>query len=322
MRRLVIGLIALGAVLASYGIGNKVMNKLKSSALTSEAQNENVQEAKYVDRSHLMDKANAASNAVKITTLKKTLILEAKNSVTLRGPITGQSVGALMRSINKMSKSLPKSEPIYLILDTPGGSVFDGMDLIDFLEGIPQEIRTVTLFAASMGFQVAENNPGKRIIARNGVLMSHRAKGGLEGQFDGELESRYKMVKQKIDYLDSTVAARVSMSVDDYKQKITNEWWVHGFNAVDEKVADEMNLILCGSSIKGEETTMIDTFFGPVKVTFDKCPLVREPISVDLAQVRADAKEYVQGVIDQLFNDKIKFTKDVILTNKFYSIFR
>lgn len=220
-----------------------------------------------------------------------------------------------------MSRKLSKSDKIYLVLDTPGGSIFDGMDLIDYIEGIPQEVKTVTLFAASMGFQIAENNPGERLIARNGILMSHRATGGVDGQFDGELETRYKMVKRKIDYLDATVARRVGMDFAAYKEKVVKEWWIHGFDAQDQKVADRMVLVQCGASIKGEDTLTIETMFGPVTVVFDKCPLIKQPIAVRLDQVQDNAKTYVTSIFNDLFYDKVKFTKDIVSTGKFYKIF-
>lgn len=317
MVKILMGLIAVGALMVTYPVGKKVVDTVRSSGISHEQNNEAAKEIKIPLLSNLLEDA-----PVKATTVKTKLTLELKNTVVFRGPVTGSSVGEMMKQISAISRNISKSEVIYLVLDTPGGSVFDGMDFIDFLEAIPQEVRTVTLFAASMGFQIVQSNPGKRIVARNGILMSHRAAGGVEGQFDGELESQYKMVKRKIDYLDTVASNRVGLSLDKYKAKIVNEWWIHGFDAMDEKVADQMVLIQCGESLKGIDTLKFQTFFGPVIVKFDKCPLIRDPVSVDFKEVDENARNYVKSTFKSMFSNQEQFTKDFISTGKFYKVFK
>ena len=309
--------IALTAVVA-LGALSLLPNVLQTPDTTTEQRDDSVKERTLPQIPDLL-KADAP---LKKTSVKRTLTLEAGNTVVLRGVVDAGSVGKLMKQIGEMSRRLPKDGTIYLVLDTPGGSVMDGADLIDFLEGIPQKITTVTLFAASMGFQIVENNPGERLIIRNGILMSHRAAlDGLGGQFDGELESRYRMYKRKIDFLELADANRMGISLDQYKAKVKDELWVHGFDAVDQKVADAQVLVTCGASMKGTDELTINTFFGPVEVVFDKCPLMKQPIAVRLAQVRLDARQYVWSVVYDLFYNKEKFTKDIIIGNKFDKIF-
>jgi ATP-dependent protease ClpP protease subunit len=317
MNKVVLTLLVAAALLLTYPAGKKVLNGIRNNAISQEETNPAATEIKLPVFADLL----GISTPAKVSTVKNTLTLEAKNTVVFRGPVTRDSVGKAIQRISEVSRNLSKSDKIYLVLDTPGGSIFDGMDFIDFLEGLPQEVKTVTLFSASMGFQIVENNPGERLIARNGVLMSHRATGGMEGQFNGEFETRYKMVKRKIDYLDTVSANRVKQSFEQYQKTIKDEWWVHGFDAVDAKIADKMILLECGKSMEGTEDLIINTMFGPIRVIFDKCPLVKEPVGVEMAGIQQNAKPYVSAIVRELFYEKEKFVRDIIMTNKFYSIF-
>lgn len=317
MNKVVLTLLVAAALLLTYPLSKKAINGIRTGSISKEETNPAATEIKIPIFADLL----GLSSPAKIATVKNTLTLEASNTVVFRGPVTRDSVDKAIKKISEVSRNLSKSDKIYLVMDTPGGSIFDGMDFIDFLEGIPQEVKTVTLFSASMGFQIVENNPGERLIARNGVLMSHRATGGMEGQFNGEFETRYRMVKRKIDYLDTVSSKRVGQTFEQYQKTIKDEWWVHGFDAVDSKVADKLVLLQCGSSMEGTEDLIINTMFGPIRVIFEKCPLMKEPVGVEMAGIQQNAKQYVGAIVREMFYEKEKFVRDIIMTNKFYSIF-
>lgn len=138
------------------------------------------------------------------TVFAKEIVLTKDNSVVLNGAFTGKSVSNLIGEIQKLDAELKSGYPIYLFLNTPGGSIQAGLELFEFIKGVNRPIHTITLFAASMGFQTVQHL-GKRYVLEYGVLMSHKAYGGFEGEFGGEtsqIDSQYGLWLRRLKMMD------------------------------------------------------------------------------------------------------------------------
>jgi len=261
-----------------------------------------------------------------LTKFKKgTLILSERNTVSLRTAFTSSSVSSVVAQILEKDRFLNKKEPIYLVLDTPGGSVGAGLDLIEAIKGLDREVRTVTTFAASMGFITAQSL-GRRYITETGVLMSHRARGGSRGQIPGELNTRVNFWTSYLKAVDKKVAKRLGISADELLKKHYDEWWMYGKQAVRNKAADKVIKVRCGQSLTGTYQETVRTLFGKLNVTWSRCPLVKAPIKINRdfsawGMSENEAKD-VNRAIHTMFYDKTAFLDEYVLTNKYSSIFQ
>jgi ATP-dependent Clp protease, protease subunit len=207
--------------------------------------------------------------------------LGLNNTVTLRGEVNGEVVQRVMKEISALRAAKPK-ETIYLVLDSPGGEVQAGGVFIEFLKG-QENIKTITLFAASMASGIVEANKGERLITSSGILMFHRAVIGLKGQIDGEIESELAFFKSMIEDLEKMNAERMNMSLREYREKIKDEYWIHGKQAVDKKAADKVVVIKCSNElINATSTIEFRSFFGNATIEYSKCPLFSDPVSVKM----------------------------------------
>lgn len=86
-----------------------------------------------------------------------------------------------------------QNKPIYLYINSPGGSVTAGMAIFDTMQHIKSEVVTICVgLAASMGaFLLAAGSKGKRLALPHARIMIHQPLGGTRGQAtDIEIEAR------------------------------------------------------------------------------------------------------------------------------------
>lgn len=85
------------------------------------------------------------------------------------------------------------TKPIYIYINSPGGSVTAGMAMYDTMQTIKSEVVTICVgLAASMGaFLLAAGTKGKRMALPHSRIMIHQPLGGARGQAtDIEIEAR------------------------------------------------------------------------------------------------------------------------------------
>jgi len=181
-----------------------------------------------------------------------------------------------------LDANLKSGYPIYLFLYTPGGSIQDGLELIEFLTALNRPVHTVTLFSASMGFQTVQHL-GKRYILKYGVLMSHKARGGFRGEFGGglsQLDARYGMWLRRVDMMDKQTVSRTDgkQTIKTYRASYDNELWLNGQEAVDQGYADEVVSVKCDLSLQGTVEKTKNSGFMSVQAIFSKCPIKTDPV--------------------------------------------
>jgi len=76
------------------------------------------------------------------------------------------------------------NQPIYLYINSPGGSVIAGLAIYDTIQHIKSEVVTVNLgIAASMAsFLLCSGSKGRRYALPNSRIMIHQPMGGAQGQ--------------------------------------------------------------------------------------------------------------------------------------------
>ena len=113
-----------------------------------------------------------------------------KNQIYVFGPIeTGMAARVIpqMHYIEQkmIEEGLPEGERILtMLVNSPGGSVSDGLAIYDTINSLECEVRTICVgMAASMGaFLLSSGSKGMRYALPNSEILIHQPLGGAQGQ--------------------------------------------------------------------------------------------------------------------------------------------
>jgi ATP-dependent protease ClpP protease subunit len=221
-----------------------------------------------------------------LTVEAKTIVLTPENTVVLDDVISDETVPKVTQQLMEKSGKLQNSDPLYLVLNSPGGSISDGLNLIEAIKALNRPVDTVTLFSASMAFQTVQGVAGNRYITEFGTLMSHKAKGGFSGEFPGQLDSRYSLWLKRIDAMDKATVERTKgkQTLQSYRALYENEMWMDGKESVAQGFADEVVVVKCHESLNTSKTTTYDfSMFGfKVIAETSNCPLIQGFLSLSV----------------------------------------
>ncbi len=103
--------------------------------------------------------------------------------VFLGEQVTAESANRIVAQLLFLEAEDPDRD-IYLYINSPGGSVYDGLGIFDTMQHIKPDVHTVCVgLAASMGaFLLCAGTKGKRSSLTHSRIMIHQPLGGARGQ--------------------------------------------------------------------------------------------------------------------------------------------
>ncbi|CAG4894061.1 ATP-dependent Clp endopeptidase proteolytic subunit ClpP [Paraburkholderia gardini] len=138
--------------------------------------------------------------------------------VFLVGPVNDQSASLIVAQLLFLESENPDKD-ISFYINSPGGSVYDGLAIYDTMQFIKPDVSTLcTGFAASMGtFLLAAGARGKRYALPNARIMIHQPSGGSQGTA-ADVEIQAREVVYLRERLNALLAERTGQSIEQIEK--------------------------------------------------------------------------------------------------------
>ena len=175
---------------------------------------------------------------------KEVITLTPNSFVRLTDEVNEQSATRFIKDFLSQT-----SNEVTVFIDSPGGDVLDGLRMIETVRSAKAakpnlKVKCVVGSAASMAFYFLQTACDERLVLETSVLMQHQAQVGVRGPVR-QLDSRFSLIHALIDWLDNESAKRLGLTVKELREKVSNDWWVVGKDAVKQKAADKVVNITC-----------------------------------------------------------------------------
>ncbi|BAW96357.1 Clp protease [[Synechococcus] sp. NIES-970] len=135
------------------------------------------------------------------------------------------------------------SKPIYLYINSPGGSVTAGLAIYDTMKHIKSEVVTICVgLAASMGaFLLSAGTKGKRLALPHSRIMIHQPLGGIQGRRQAtDIDIEAKEIIRIKHQLNELMANHTGQSIEKIEKDTDRDYFMSAQEAMEYGLIDKV----------------------------------------------------------------------------------
>jgi ATP-dependent Clp protease, proteolytic subunit ClpP len=154
--------------------------------------------------------------------------------------VTEMTANVVVAQLLHLANENPDKD-IQLYINSPGGSVYDGLAIYDTMQYIAPDVQTIGIgLQASMGaFLLSSGAKGKRFVLPNARVMIHQPSSGTRGKVtDQEISLRESIALKE--RLVTIMADNTGQKLDKIKADMERDYWLSAADAVAYGLADEV----------------------------------------------------------------------------------
>ena len=134
------------------------------------------------------------------------------------------------------------SKPIYLYINSPGGSVTAGLAIFDTMQYVKSDVVTICVgLAASMGaFLLAAGTKGKRLALPHSRIMIHQPLGGTSQRQASDIEIEAREILRIKDMLNLSLADMSGQTLEKIAKDTDRDYFLSAAEAKDYGLIDRV----------------------------------------------------------------------------------
>lgn len=181
---------------------------------------------------------NKLSKVEESTKVVKTIKVDPKRTVRIDFPIG--YFEPIDTEVKEQLSELGKSkEPIFVLLNSPGGSVDVGNEIVSLMQAADGPVYTVCVgLCASMAAIILEHGT-KRFALDRATIMFHDASGGARGSL-GEMNSLLQFYRRGIEKTNRYIAERSNMKYETFMELQKDNLWIDAEDAKALNLVDDL----------------------------------------------------------------------------------
>ncbi len=160
--------------------------------------------------------------------------------IFLGDEVNEQTAGVVVAQLLHLANEDPERD-IQLYINSPGGSVYDGLAIVDTMNFIKPDVATygIGLQASFGAVLLACGAKGKRHMLPNARVMMHQPHGGTRGQVTDQEISLRESVRTKEALID-IMAKATGQKVAKVRADLERDYWLTADEAVAYGLADKV----------------------------------------------------------------------------------
>ena len=160
--------------------------------------------------------------------------------VFLGEPVTSDSANRIVAQLLFLEADDPEKD-IFLYINSPGGSVYDGLGIFDTIQHVKPDVHTVCVgLAASMGaFLLCAGAKGKRSSLLHSRIMIHQPLGGARGQAS-DIRIQADEILFIKDKLNKELSDRTGQPIERIREDTDRDFYMSPSEAVEYGIIDNV----------------------------------------------------------------------------------